>query len=281
MVVAPKKEDMYLRTSILGHGVKEKLSLAVIYFVDGDQKPIGTGYFVAPKVAISAAHTFKKDGKKMVKIGTTRTGYFGKPHHGKTCQVVVALIDWENDFVVFVLREGAEKAAANLEPAYLEPAPVRLDAGDECILVAYQIGIHEELPELGKEPSVGVFPGAITKAHDRHFVYSAPSFAGDSGGAIILRGGQAVGMHIMTVNQAIELRKLKELEQETATTSDIVQHVNSVEESVGSLIASLNSGSLGISISSVMEAYESNQDSKRKALKAVPGIASNKKSSRD
>jgi hypothetical protein len=127
---------------------------------------------------------------------------------------------------------------------------------------------------LGRNQVWGFFSGAITKAHDPHFVYSAPSFAGDSGGAIILRGGQAIGMHIMTVNQAIELRKLKELEHETATTGDIVQHVNSVEESVASLIASLNSGSLGISISSVMEAYESNQDSKRKTLKAVPGIAS-------
>jgi hypothetical protein len=117
MVVAPKKEDMDIRTSILGHGVKEKLSLAVIYFVDGDQKPIGTGYFIAPKVAISAAHTFQKNEKKLVTIGTMRTNYFGKPHHGKTCQLVVALIDWENDFVVFVLWEGAEKVAAYLEPA--------------------------------------------------------------------------------------------------------------------------------------------------------------------
>jgi hypothetical protein len=94
--------------------------------------------------------------------------------------------------------------------------------------VAYQIDVHKELRELGKEPRVGFFPGAITKAQDCHFVYSAPSFAGDSGGAIILQGGQAIGMHIMTVNQAIELQKLKELEQETATTGDIVQHVNSV-----------------------------------------------------
>ena len=51
----------------------------------------------------------------------------------------------------------------------------------------YQLGIHHELEELGKEPSVGVFVGGIVKAHERHFVYSSPSFAGDSGGAIILR----------------------------------------------------------------------------------------------
>jgi hypothetical protein len=133
-------------------------------------------------------------------------------------------------------------------PKYLEPAPVGLDLGDECILVAYQLRLHDELEELGKEPSVGVFQGAITKAHERHFVYSAPSFAGDSGGAIILRGGQPSGMHIMTVNQALELQRLRSLDEDEATTGDIVRHVNSVEKSVASLIESLSSGALGLSL---------------------------------
>ena len=232
----------------------EKLRLAIIYFVDSNQKPIGTGFFVSPRVAISAAHTFTQS----VKVGTKRTGYFGKPHAGRTCQLVVDLIDRENDFIIFAIQ--GENA-----PQYLEPAPVGLDPGDECILVAYQLGLHHELEELGKEPSVGVFKGEITKAHERHFVYSAPSFAGDSGGAIILRGGQASGMHIMTVNQAHELQRLQSLDEDEATTGDIVQHVKSVEKSVASLIESLSSGALGLSISSVMAAHRSNQESKRSA----------------
>ena len=232
----------------------EKLRLAIIYFVDSNRKPIGTGFFVSPRVAISAAHTFTQS----VKVGTKRTGYFGKPHAGRTCQLVVDLIDRENDFIIFAIQ--GENA-----PQYLEPAPVGLDPGDECILVAYQLGLHHELEELGKEPSVGVFKGEITKAHERHFVYSAPSFAGDSGGAIILRGGQASGMHIMTVNQALELQRLQSLDEDEATTRDIVQHVKSVEKSVASLIESLSSGALGLSISSVMAAHRSNQKSKRSA----------------
>jgi hypothetical protein len=106
------------------------------------------------------------------------------------------------------------------------------------------------------------------QAHERHFVYSTPSFAGDSGGAIILslRGGQAMGMHIMTVNQALELHQLKSLDLDEATTGDIVQHVNSVtKESVASLIKSLSSGALGLSVSSVMAAHRSNQELKRRA----------------
>jgi predicted nucleic acid-binding Zn finger protein len=105
------------------------------------------------------------------------------------------------------------------------------------------------------------------QAHERHFVYSTPSsFAGDSGGAIILRGGQASGMHIMTVNQALELQRLRSLDEDEATTGDIVRHVNSVtKESVASLIKSLSSGALGLSVSSVMAAHRSNQELKRRA----------------
>ena len=70
---------------------------------------------------------------------------------------------------------------------------------------------------------------------------------------------------MVPVNQAKELQQLKELEEETATSGDIVQHVHSVEESVASLVESLNSGSLGISVSSIMPAYQLDQGSKRKA----------------
>jgi hypothetical protein len=73
----PDQEQQNLTTNILGDGVLEKLALAVIYFVDSKRKPIGTGFFVGPRVAISAAHTFTENPDK---VGTTRTGYFGKPH---------------------------------------------------------------------------------------------------------------------------------------------------------------------------------------------------------
>ena len=63
----------------------DKLRLAVFYFKDSKKNPIGTGFFVSPKVAISAAHIFDES----VKVGTKRTGYFGKPHAGRTCKLVV------------------------------------------------------------------------------------------------------------------------------------------------------------------------------------------------
>ena len=107
-----QEEQNLKKTNILGHGVLEKLKLAVIYFVDINQnkKPIGTGFFVGPRVAISTAHTFSHT--KSIKIGTRQTGYHfgGKPHAARTCKLVVDMIDWENDFVIFAMEgEDATK----------------------------------------------------------------------------------------------------------------------------------------------------------------------------
>lgn len=242
------------RRNILGAGVAEKLKLSVFYFIDKARKPIGTGFFVSSNIAVSSAHTFSKT----TKVGAKRTGYFGRPNEGKKCQLIVDFIDWENDFIVFVAQSGHQS------PSYLTPTSESLQLGDECILVAYQIGLHNDLEELGKEPTAGVFLGAITKRHERHFVYSCPSFAGDSGGAIILHDGEVFGIHIMTVNEANELQRLKSLETGAddednldMKMKELTKHVISVEKSVNSLVDSLNSGALGLSISAIMAAYES------------------------
>ena len=69
-----------IKTNILGDGVLETLRGAVFYVVDSNRKPIGTGFFVSPTLAVSATHTFPDS----IKVGTKRTGYFGKPNSGKT-----------------------------------------------------------------------------------------------------------------------------------------------------------------------------------------------------
>ena len=70
-------------------------------------------------------------------------------------------------------------------------------------------------------------------------------------------------MHITTVNQALELQRLRSLDADRATVGEISEYITSVEESVGFFIESLSSGALGLSISSIMAAYQSG--SKRKS----------------
>lgn len=75
-------------------------------------------------------------------------------------------------------------------PNFLEISRVPLQPGKNCILAAFQIGIQQDMKDLDPDLSVGVFKGEISKLYPRHFVYQCPSFAGDSGGAVVLRDGK-------------------------------------------------------------------------------------------
>lgn len=182
--------------------------------------------------------------------GTKVTGYFGRPHADQSCDFMLDFIDRANDFAVLVLE--ADKARCD---TFLNPSHISLAPGISCVLVAFQIGLHNDLKDLDDKLSVGVFPASIAKAHDRHFVYLAPSFAGDSGGAIILQNGTAIGIHIETVNQARERLRVDSLQDDAQTEDIIISHLKDVEASVDSLTSALSSGALGISVSSIMAAY--------------------------
>ena len=80
----------------------------------------------------------------------------------------------------------------------------------------------------------------------------------------LFSGGQVFGMHIETVNQALERRRLGPLDDEAATTQELAQHVAAVEQSVDSLIASLSSGAIGISITAIMAGYRESVTKKRR-----------------
>lgn len=99
------------------------------------------------------------------------------------------------------------------------------------------------MKDLDPDLSIGVFKGEIAKLYPRHFVYQCPSFAGDSGGAIVLRDGRAVGIHQETVIQARERIKQADL--------DVDARLESVEASVDELIRSLSSGSIGLQLSAI------------------------------
>ena len=108
----------------------------------------------------------------------------------KSYGFILDYIDRENNFAVLVLdvNEGSCGTFLNL-------SHVSLSSGITCILVAFQIDLHSNLKHLDDKLSIGVFPASIGKAHKRHFVYSAPLFAGNSGGAIILQNCCAIGIH--------------------------------------------------------------------------------------
>jgi len=101
-------------------------------------------------------------------------------------------------------------------------------------LAAYQIGLNQDLKTFNLETGLGFSPGHIVKKGHRHFLHSCPAFKGDSGGAIVICGGQVVGIHLESVN---EFRKTLDM-----TSSEL----ESVADSVEDLIHSHHSGCVAL-----------------------------------
>ena len=219
--------------NILGDGVYAKLTKAVCFFRDEESSPIGAGFAISSTRVYSVAHNFTGPV-----VGTEVICHFGKPNQHIIRRVSISSVDIRLDYCTLDIVEGEQ----NL-PDHLEISTDPLEPGKNCILAAFQIGIQQDLKDLDPDLSIGVFKGEIAKLYPRHFVYQCPSFAGDSGGAIVLRDGRAVGIHQETVIQARERIKQADL--------DVDARLESVEASVDELIRSLSSGSIGLQLAAI------------------------------
>lgn len=220
--------------NILGSGVYEKLTKAVCFFRDQGNSPIGTGFAISPTIVYSVAHNFLNPsvGKEVICI-------FGKPNQHIIRRLKISRVDIRMDYCILDIVTGEMDL-----PDCLEVSNAPLEPGKNCILAAFQIGIQQDLKDLDPDVSVGVFKGEIAKLYPHHFVYQCPSFAGDSGGAIVLRDGRAVGIHQETVIQAQERIQHGE-------DLDADARLESVEASVEELIRSFSSGSIGLQLSAI------------------------------
>lgn len=216
--------------NILGAGVYEKLTNSVCFFQDQKGKPIGAGFAVSKKTVYSVSHNFVEPT-----IGMEVTCYFGKPNEKIIRNLRIASVDTQLDYC------RLEMVGNDSFLDFLETAPDPLKAGKQCILAAFQIGIQDDLQELDPSLSVGIFQGSIAKLYPRHFVYQCPTFAGDSGGAIVLKNGRVIGIHQETVIQARERIQYGE-------DLDTDSRLESVEASVDDLIKSVSSGSIGLQL---------------------------------
>lgn len=230
----PRPQQQQQPANILGEGVYDKLAASTVFFKDGEGNAIGTGFTFSGNRAMTAAHNFPD-----AEIGSKVVGYFGKPQAGACCNFEVLSVDKELDYCV-LKRDSGEEFAVWLE---LKGPGDHIRPGQVCILAAFQIGLHRDLADLDPDHTIGVYQGNIVKTHARHFVYSCPSFAGDSGGAIVWQNGRVIGLHQETVNQALERKRQHEM--------DLEDRIGSVEESLDSLTANVSSGAIGLSVVAV------------------------------
>ena len=217
----------------------ERLTSAVCFFQDEAGKPIGAGFAVSETVIFSVEHNFVEPA-----VGKEVICRLGKPNKHVIRQLVISKVDSRLDYCV--LHTVAGEAPL---PAFLEISTSPLKPGKQCILAAFQIGIQDDMKHLDPDLSVGVFRGEIAKLYPRHFVYQCPSFAGDSGGAVVLKDGRVVGIHQETVIQARE-------RIQNGATLDMDSRLESVEASVDDLIRSLSSGSIGLQLNAIPESKQ-------------------------
>ncbi|PRP77137.1 hypothetical protein PROFUN_14551 [Planoprotostelium fungivorum] len=213
--------------SILSPAALDLAERSLIYFCEsnpsGQLLPFRCGFLVKDlHTAVSAAHNFEDQqnpGQSMMPIGAQRTGYFGKPFIGETVTLQLVSIDFRLDIARFSVLGRSACAPVAFLPLYPQtPRP-----GTNCVLVAFQIGIMEEMADFDPDHGVGVMAGNIVKVHPHHISYSCPSFSGDSG-----------------ANQ------WQERQQVTAVADDV--HMDDMAQSVDSLIAGGGSVAVGLQL---------------------------------
>lgn len=238
--------DNEVDDNILGDGVYEKPTSAVCFFQHDDDSPIGTGFAVSTDTIFNAAHNFPNPT-----AGNQVLCHFGKQHQQVTRRLEISHVNENLDYCILTICDGEPDL-----PGHLVVAGTTLKVGKTCILAAFQIGIQQDLKDLDPELSVGIFKGEIAKLYPRHFVYQCPTFADDSGGAIVLRNGMVVGIHQETVNQAGERLAQAEF-RDSSSRSD------SIEESLEQLTMSFSSGSVGLRISAIKETSSNTKHKRR------------------
>ncbi|KAH9249660.1 hypothetical protein BASA81_012629 [Batrachochytrium salamandrivorans] len=152
-----------------------------------------------------------------------------------TVKVHVVSFDEKYDYAVLVPDDP------NFTSLYLTIAAVPpLYENPECTLLTWFVGMGNELQDLNFAASFTMHHEVrLLKVSPHRVVFNAFTFDGDSGGALILSETcEVIGMHAETVNRAHELKRQKD--------ADVEERVGEVEDSVESLIRSLNSGALGI-----------------------------------
>lgn len=232
-ITLPQQQQQHHRDddNILGQGVYEKLTGAVCFFSDEGNRPIGAGFAISETTVYSVAHNFPEAAVDM-----EISCHFGKPNQHLVRQLRISGFDRRLDYCTLKTVSGEAPL-----PNFLEISRVPLQPGKNCILAAFQIGIQQDMKDLDPDLSVGVFKGVISKLYPRHFVYQCPSFAGDSGGAVVLRDGKVVGIHQETVIQARErIQHGEDLDADAC--------LESVEASIDELLRSLSSGSIGLQL---------------------------------
>jgi len=179
--------------------VSAKLAAGAVFAVLGSPGnvlgPLMCGTFVDDAVALTAAHNSIRDGSTIVGRTIPRPG--APRASAVDLQFVVVHVDKALDFAVLrLLSPLAAPAFIPLPPAGY--VPVCTAAG----LVTMSIGASKAFsPRHEPAPAVAAYKVFINKVSEFHHHYAAHTWAGDSGGALVVHGGYLIGLHVEAVSE--------------------------------------------------------------------------------
>ncbi|RLN57783.1 hypothetical protein BBJ28_00004900 [Nothophytophthora sp. Chile5] len=219
--------DVTLRSIILEFAVapnyfilpeaRKKVAEAVFVIVEKDENHagIGMGVFFSPTLAVTCDRNLTEQHTvgSLVRLALKE----------EMANVEVVARNSELDFAILKSSEPR---------SFIAPwsgSPDDLESRYDLVLAPFRLGIGEyQAPYSGK---LGFAPAACiaVSRHRRHIVYSCPTYAGDSGAALIVKDGYLVGIHLETINALRENLDRKKV---------IKDRLNDVEESLDNIVRS-------------------------------------------
>ncbi|RLN46839.1 hypothetical protein BBJ28_00017604 [Nothophytophthora sp. Chile5] len=196
---------------------REKVAKAVFVLVDEDDDSagIGMGVFFSPTLAVTCDHSLAQQ-------------------HAVGSSVSLALKEEMAD--VEVVARNSELDFAILQSskprAFIAPwsgSPDDLESRCDLVLASFRLGIDEYQAPYKGRPGFAPAACVAVSPHRRHIVHSCPTYAGDSGAALLVKDGCLVGTHLETINA---------LREDLDHKKGIQNRLNDVEESLDNIVRS-------------------------------------------
>lgn len=190
LVVLPEKELEADSRYFIQPNVQDQVEKAVFVIVDEDNeelKGVGMGVFFSATLAVTCDHNLTAQHT----VGNVVTLAL----KDEKAEVVVVARDAELDFAIL--------QSSKPRPVFIPPWNGRPDAlrgRYDLVLASYRLGIDEYQDVFKNQLGFAQVAGISLSAHRRHIMYSCPTYAGDSGAALLIKDGFLVGIHVETIN---------------------------------------------------------------------------------
>lgn len=193
---------------------------SVFYLLDDNNTGVGVGVFFSETRAVTADHNLLDRHS----IGSGVEAII--PAHREQLRLTVRARFPDDGFAIL---ESARSHA--FIPPYEEPPQVVEEEeveGEDLVLTGYRIGLEGNAPHFSSRLGFTKASSIAFSAHRRHLFYQCPTYAMDSGAALLLKDGRLIGIHQEAVNA---------LRERLAREKTIKGCLTAAEESIDQIVS--------------------------------------------